>query len=125
MRIQVAKKKIYLKLPKKNLEIQPFWLRERAKNKNLVDKNTDQRLYDPSDLNHRIKIKKTSIHKNSLRIEFSDGVRSNYKVKELIYELKKEEPHEKIVLWDSKLNKIPSVKYSKDMFEKKTMYDSQ
>ena len=105
MRIQVVKKKVYLKLPKKHLEIHPFWLRERAKNKNLVDKNTDQRLYDPSDLNHRIKIKKTSIDKNSLRVEFSDGVRSNYKVKELIYELKKKEPHEKIVLWDSKLKK--------------------
>ena len=123
MRIQVAKKKVYLKLPKKNLEIHPFWLRERAKNKNLVDKNTEQRLYDPSDLNHKIKIKKTSINKNSLKVEFSDGVKSNYKVKELIYELKKKEPHENIILWDSNLNKIPSVKYKEDMFEKKITYN--
>ena len=41
MRIEVTNKKVYLKLPKKILEIHPFWLRERAKAKNLVDKNTE------------------------------------------------------------------------------------
>jgi len=123
MRIQVAKKKVYLKLPKKNLEIHPFWLRERAKNKNLVDKNTDQRLYDPSDLNHRVRIKKTSINKNSLNVEFSDGVKSNYKVRELIYELKEKKPYERILLWDSRLKKIPFVRYQKDMLEKRIAYN--
>jgi len=123
MRIQIANKKVYLKLSNKNLEIHPFWLRERAKNKNLVDRNTQQRLYDPSDLNHKIKIKKTSINKNSLKVEFSDGVKSNYKMKELIYELREKEPYEKIMLWDSKLKKIPSVKYHREMFEKKITYN--
>tara|TARA_B100000686_G_scaffold200209_1_gene207114 strand:- start:1880 stop:2986 length:1107 start_codon:yes stop_codon:yes gene_type:complete len=123
MRIQVANKKVYLKLPKKNLEIHPFWLRERVNVKNLVDKNTDQRLYDPSDLNHRIKIKKTSIDRNSLKVEFSDGVKSNYKVKELIYELKGLKPYESITFWDSSLKKIPSAKYEKHMFRKKVTYN--
>ena len=123
MRIQVANKKVYLKSPNKNLEIHPFWLRERAKTESLVDKNTDQRLYDPSDLNHRIKIKKTSIDKNSLKIEFSDGVKSKYKVKELIYELKESKPYENIFLWDSRLKKIPSTKYEKHMFKKKITYN--
>ena len=123
MRIEVAKKKVYLKLPKKNLEIHPFWLRERAKSKNLIDKNTDQRLYDPSDLNYKIKIKKTSIDKNSLKVEFTDGVKSNYKVKDLIYELKEDKPYNSILLWDSKLKKMPFTKYNKDMFEKKKTYN--
>ena len=123
MRIQVTNKKVYLKLTKKILEIHPFWLRERAKAKNLIDKNTEQRLYDPSDLNHRIKIKKTSMDKNSLKVEFSDGVTSNYKVKELIYELKGEEPYKDTVLWDSRLKRIPFAKYEEDMFEKKKTYN--
>ena len=123
MRIQVSNKKVYLKSSKKNLEIHPFWLRERVKAKNFVDQNTDQRLYDPSDLNHKIKIKKTSIGKNSLKVEFSDGVKSNFKVKELLYELKEEKPYSSTVFWDSRLKKIPSIKYEKRMFEKKKTYN--
>ena len=56
MRIEVAKNKVFLKLPKKKLEIHPLWLRERARLGNLHDKNTDQRLYDPSELNTNLKI---------------------------------------------------------------------
>ncbi len=123
MRIQVSNKKVYFKSYKKNLEIHPFWLRERVKTKNLVDKNTDQRLYDPSDLSHKIKIKRTSIDKESLKVEFSDGVKSNFKVKELLYELKGKKPYSSIVLWDSRLKKIPSIKYDKNMFEKKKTYN--
>ena len=58
MRIEISNNKVFLKLPKKKLEIHPLWLRERARLHNLHDKNTDQRLYDPSDLNINLRIKK-------------------------------------------------------------------
>ena len=61
MRIEITKNKVFLKLPKKKLEIHPLWLRERARLNTLHDKNTDQRLYDPSQLNTNLKIKKASI----------------------------------------------------------------
>ena len=41
MRIEIGKNKVFLKLPKKKLEIHPIWLRERARLSSLHDKNTD------------------------------------------------------------------------------------
>ena len=66
MKIGVAKnkKKIFVSLYKKNIELHPLWLRERVNNQGLLDKNTGQRLYDPADLNHKLKIKKALIKKN-------------------------------------------------------------
>ncbi len=58
MRIEISHNKVFLKLTKKKLEIHPLWLRERARLNNLHDKNTDQRLYDPSELKTNLKIKK-------------------------------------------------------------------
>ncbi len=58
MRIEITKNKVFLKLSKKKMEIHPLWLRERARLDNLHDKNTDQRLYDPSQISTNLKIKK-------------------------------------------------------------------
>ena len=81
MRIEIAKNKVFLKLPKKKLEIHPLWLRERARLDNLHDKNTDQRLYDPSELNTNLKIQKASISNGHLNINFNDGVKFIYEIK--------------------------------------------
>ena len=68
MKIGVArnKKKIFVSLYKKNIELHPLWLRERVNNKKLLDKNTGQRLYDTSDLNHKLKIKRALIKRKKL-----------------------------------------------------------
>ena len=65
MKIGVAKnkKKIFVSLYKKNIELHPLWLRERVNNRELLDKNTGQRLYDPSELNHKLKIKRALTRK--------------------------------------------------------------
>ena len=106
-----------------NFEIHPLWLRERAKTENLVDKHNDQRLYDPSQLVQNIKIKKASMNNGHLNLEFTDGVKFEYEVNNLLYEIDKKEPLDNIVLWDSSLNKKPAALYEKDIFEKKVMYD--
>ena len=98
MRIEIAKNKVFLKLPKKKLEIHPLWLRERARLDNLHDKNTDQRLYDPSELNTNLKIQEASISNGHLNINFNDGVKFIYEIKELFYELNKNLPFEKPLL---------------------------
>ena len=62
MKIEVNKNNIFLITGKnKNFEIHPLWLRERAKTESLVDKYNDQRLYDPSQLDQKLKIKKASV----------------------------------------------------------------
>ena len=106
MKLEVVEnKKILVNSTRKNFELHPLWLRERAKNENLVDKNNNQRLYDPSQLNKNLKIKKASVNNGHLNIEFTDGIKFKYQVNELLYELNKKEPIEKIFLWDSKLKK--------------------
>ena len=60
MKIEIVKNnKILVNSSKENFEIHPLWLRERAKTEKLVDKHNDQRLYDPSQLDENVKIKKT------------------------------------------------------------------
>ena len=123
MRIEVAKNKVFLKLPKKKLEIHPLWLRERARLGNLHDKNTDQRLYDPSELNANLKIKKASISNGRLNINFNDGIKFDYEIKELFYELNKNLPYENPILWNSKLKYKPVANYKEHMFDTISMYD--
>ena len=124
MKIDIVENKIVLTKPSnENFEIHPLWLRERAKTENLVDKYNDQRLYDPSQLDQNLEIKKASMSNGHLNIEFTDGVKFEYDVNSLLYEIDKKEPITDIYFWDSKLNKKPTVVYEKDIFETKAMYD--
>ena len=123
MRIEIAKNKVFLKLSKKKLEIHPLWLRERAKLYNLHDKKTDQRLYDPSDLNTNLRIKKATLSNGHLNINFNDGIKFDYEIKELFYELNKNLPYEKPILWNSKLKYKPLAIYKDHMFDTISMYD--
>ena len=88
-----------------------------------MDKYNDQRLYDPSQLDQNLKIKKASMNNGHLNIEFTDGIKFEYEVNNLLYEIDKKEPIENIIFWDSDLNKKPTAIYEKDIFETKAMYD--
>ena len=124
MKIEVVENNVVLVKPSnENFEIHPLWLRERAKTENLVDKFNDQRLYDPSQLDSKLKIKKASMSNGHINIEFSDGVKFKYEVNNLLYEIDRKEPVEKVFFWDSSLKKIPTTVYKKEIFETKIMYD--
>ena len=123
VRIEIAKNKVFLKLTKKKLEIHPLWLRERARLNTLHDEHTDQRLYDPSELKTNLKIKKASISNGHLNVNFNDGIKFDYEIKELFYELNKNLPYEKPILWNSKLKNKPLEKYREHMFDTINMYD--
>ena len=61
MKIEIVENNVVLVNPSnENFEIHPLWLRERAKTESLVDKYNDQRLYDPSQLDQKLKIKKAT-----------------------------------------------------------------
>jgi hypothetical protein len=112
MKIEIVENNVVLVNPSnKNFEIHPLWLRERAKTEDLVDRHNDQRLYDPSQLDQTIKIKKASMNNDHLNIEFTDGVKFEYKINNLLYEIDKKEPLEKIVMWNSDLNKKPTARF--------------
>jgi gamma-butyrobetaine dioxygenase len=124
VKIEIVKNNIVLINPSsETFEIHPLWLRERAKTESLVDKFNDQRLYDPSQLDQNLKIKKASMNNGHLNIEFTDGVKFKYEVNNLLYEINRKEPVENIIFWDSNLNKKPTIVYKKDIFETKAMYD--
>ena len=124
MKIGVAKnkKKIFVFLHKKNIELHPLWLRERVNNQELLDKNTGQRLYDPSDLNHKLKIKKALINKKLLNVEFTDGIESQYHIDELLEEINKNIINKKISLWNSRIKNKPFYTFKPNMFDNKEGY---
>ena len=109
----------------KKLEIHPLWLRERVNNKDLVDQLTEQRIYDPTTLNNKIKIKKAYIDNIYLKVEFSDGISSFYNIKDLCKELdiknSKCGPIKKRTLWDSSLINKPIVEFQKNFESKETL----
>ena len=122
MRIQITNKKVYLRLTKESIELHPLWLRERVNNHELLDQNTGQRLYDISDIDCSLKINKALIKKNNLRIQFSDGIESNYQIENLIEEINKNLPNNKIFFWNSKLKNKPILKFKTNIFNKKEGY---
>ena len=118
MKIGVAKnkKKIFVSLHNKNIELHPLWLRERVNNRELLDQNTGQRLYNPSDLNHGLKIKKALIRKKNLNVQFTDGIESEYQIEDLINEINKNLFNRKILLWNSKIKNKPISKFQNNIF---------
>ena len=119
MRIGVAKnkKKIFVYLYNKNIELHPLWLRERVNSHELLDTNTGQRLYDPSELNKKLKIKKALIKNKNLNIQFSDGIASDYQIKDLKIEINTNLLNDKIILWNSQLKNKTIFIFKKNMFE--------
>ena len=50
MKIELEKNKVFFENQGSKKEIHPFWLRERANGDTFVDKITQQRLFDPTQL---------------------------------------------------------------------------
>ena len=67
--------------------------------------------------------KKATISNGHLNINFNDGIKFNYEIKELFYELNKNLPYEKPILWNAKLKHKPAANYKEHMFDTISMYD--
>ena len=50
MKLQLLDNKVFFENNGSKKEIHPFWLRERVNGQNFVDKTTQQRLFDPTEL---------------------------------------------------------------------------
>jgi len=110
------KKKIIISRYNKHIEIHPLWLRERVTSAEHLDKNNNQRLYDSSELNKEIKIKKAFIRNRLLNVQFTDGVKSDYQIQDLIDEVNKSSNYKDIYLWNSKIKSKPVFNFSPKIF---------
>ena len=57
MKIELENNKVFFENQGTKKEIHPFWLRERVNGDGFVDKKTQQRLFDPTELQENIEIK--------------------------------------------------------------------
>ena len=56
MKIELKNNRVFFENHELKKEIHPFWLRERVNGDAYVDKGTQQRLFDPTNLQKDIKI---------------------------------------------------------------------
>ena len=125
MKIELDNKKIIFDNNQNKTEIHPIWLRERVRDEEFLDKNNDQRLFDPSFLEN-IDIKDARINNNLLELTFNDGVFSKFEIDKLTSEFLDSENLINTVqqkLWDSSLKNKPTYQFEENINEKKVMYE--
>ena len=66
MKIELENNKVFFENQGLKKEIHPFWLRERVNGDNFVDKGTQQRLFDPTELEENIKIKSSKTFRENI-----------------------------------------------------------
>ena len=71
MKLELKDNKVFFENKGHKKEIHPFWLRERVNGENFVDKSTQQRLFDPTQLPENIQVKDLSLNSNFLEIKSS------------------------------------------------------
>ena len=86
MKILLSENKVFFENNGLKKEIHPFWLRERANEENFVDKNTQQRLFDPTKLKENIEIKDLNLSDKFLEVSFKDGVKTKLTIQSILKE---------------------------------------
>ena len=125
MKIKLRDKKVIFVNNHNKTEIHPIWLRERVRDEKFLDKNNDQRLFDPSFLEN-ISIEGAKIDNDILELEFNDGVTSKFEINKLTSEFLDTENILNTVkqeIWDASLKNKPTYEFKKDFFESREMYD--
>ncbi|MDA9687624.1 TauD/TfdA family dioxygenase [Candidatus Pelagibacter sp.] len=125
MKIELNNNKVFFNIDQNKTEIHPIWLRERVCEEKYLDKNNDQRLFDPSFLDN-INIENAQIDNDILELTFNDGVTSKFQISKLISEFLDSENLLNTVkqkFWDSSLKNKPIYKFNENFYESKDMYD--
>ncbi len=125
MKIELNNNKVIFNVNQKQTEIHPIWLRERVRDEEFLDKNNDQRLFDPSILNN-INIENAQINNDTLELTFNDGVTSKFEINKLTSELLDLENLSNTVkqkFWDSSLKNNPTYEFNENFYDSKDMYN--
>ena len=125
MKIELNNNKVFFNVGQNQTEIHPIWLRERVREEKYLDKNNDQRLFDPSFLDN-INIENARIDADILELTFDDGVTSKFQISKLLSEFLDSENllnTVKQTTWDSSLKSKPTYRFKENFFESKEMYE--
>ena len=126
MKIELKNNKVFFDNEGLKKEIHPFWLRERVNGDSFVDRETQQRLFDPTKLGKNIEIKNLNLSKDFLEITFNDGVHTKLKIKSILKEYSNinEIKNIKKIEWDSSLKNLNNFKFKKNFFEEEEMFEA-
>ena len=126
MKIELENNKVFFENQGLKKEIHPFWLRERVNGDNFVDKGTQQRLFDPTELEENIKIKSSIISDDYLEITFNDGSHTKLAIQSILKEFSNINDVKFIqkIKWDSSLNDFNNYEFNENIFEERKMYEA-
>ena len=126
MKIELDNNKVFFENQGSKKEIHPFWLRERANGETFIDKGTQQRLFDPTELKDNIEIHSLNLSDNYLEISFNDGVHTKLAITNIIKEFSNidDVKHINKVKWDSSLKDLNNFEFKDNFFEEKQMLEA-
>ena len=126
MKIRLSENKVFFENNGSKKEIHPFWLRERVNGEKFVDKKTQQRLFDPTELKGNIEIKNVSLSNKFLKVSFNDGVETELTIQSILNEFSNINDIRLIkkIEWDSSLKNLNNFEFNVNIFEEKTMYEA-
>ncbi len=124
MKIELENNKVFFENEGFKKEIHPFWLRERVNGESFVDKKTQQRLFDPTDLQDNIQINKLNLTKDFLDITFNDGVHTKLEIQNILKEFSNinDVKYIKKLKWDSSLKNLNNFEFKDNFFDDEEMY---
>ncbi len=126
MKLELLDNKVFFEDNGSKKEIHPFWLRERANGDIFLDKTTQQRLFDPTELKENIEIKDLNLTEQFLEVSFNDGVKTKLSIESILNEFTNINNIKfiKKIKWDSSLDNLNVFEFTKDIFEEKKMYEA-
>tara|TARA_B100000902_G_scaffold369714_1_gene394184 strand:+ start:384 stop:1484 length:1101 start_codon:yes stop_codon:yes gene_type:complete len=126
MKIELKNNKVFFENQGLKKEIHPFWLRERVNGDDFVDKATQQRLFDPTELRENIKINSLKLTDEYLEITFNDRAHAKLKIQDILKEFSNvnDIKYIKKIKWDSSLKNFNNFEFKDNFFEEEEMYKS-
>ena len=126
MKIELENNKVFFENQGHKKEIHPFWFRERVRGESFIDKGTQQRLFDPTQLQKDIKINSLNLSDQFLEITFNDGAYTKFAIQNILREFDNENVIKKIkkIEWDSSFTNFKNFEFENNFFNEKIMYDA-
>ena len=124
MKLELKNNKVFFESKGLKKEIHPFWLRERVNGEKFVDKSTQQRLFDPTQLQENIQIKDLSLCNDFLEVNFNDGASTKIAVIDIFKEFSSINEIKQIekIKWDSSFSEQNTFEFDENLFETDEMY---
>ena len=124
MKLELKNNKVFFESKGIKKEIHPFWLRERVNGEKFVDKSTQQRLFDPTQLQENIQIENLSLCNDFLEVNFNDGASTKIAVIDIFREFSSINEIKQIekIKWDSSFSEQYNFEFDENLFETDEMY---